>query len=110
MNPVKKAVVKVVVKRGAKETLSRIDTPEERQQIVKSIKLQGLPPWASWAVALLVPLLLEAVSEVGFDLLVAGDAQAWGMLLARTFAAKALLMMNEGQDVNIEEEKEEKNS
>lgn len=107
MNPVKKAVVKVVVKRGAKEALQRIDTPEERAQIVTRVQIKGLSPWASWATAVITSLFLEAVSATGFDLLIAGDYQAWGMLLARTFAAKALLMMNEGKEATVEEEDDE---
>lgn len=106
MNPLKKAVVKVVVKRGAKEALKQIDTPEERKRIVEKVQIRGLPPWASWVVAVVVSLLLEAVSTVGFDLLLNGNPEAWGMLLARTFAAKALLMMDEDKEADIEEDDE----
>lgn len=104
MNPLKKKIAKVIIKQGAKEVRSRIDTPEERKQLVEKVKIPGLPPWASWAVAVLAALLLETLNSAGFDLLVAGDYAAWGDLLVKTFIAKALLMTNEGQEIDAEEE------
>lgn len=106
MNPLKKAVVRVVVKRGAAEALKQIDTPGERRGIVEKVQIRGLPAWASWATAVVVSLLLEAVSTVGFDLLIAGDSKAWAMLLARTVASKALLMMDESKDAQVQDEAE----
>ena len=106
MNPLKKAVVKVVVKRGAKEIHQRIDTPEERRRIVEKVKIEGLSPVASWSIAILVSLALDALSTTGFDLLIAGDTHSWLMLFLRTFAAKAMLMIDENKEADVQEEED----
>lgn len=108
MNPIKKKIVKVVLKKGAKELHNQIDTPEERKQIVERVKFEGMPPWASWVIAGLAALILEAISSVGFDLLIAGDYQAWSGLMVKTIGAKVLLMIDEEKEADVHEEEDSK--
>ena len=111
MNPIAAAkgkVVKVVVKRVSKEALKRIDTPEERNDLVKSIKIEGISPTLSWAVSVIAGLTLEAVSATGFDALISGDPAAWGRAVLHVFGAKLLLFIQSERDAVVEDKGEAK--
>lgn len=67
--PVPTGVKKIIVKKGIKEAVKQVDTPEERAAIEATVVSRGVPGWAASLISLILTYVCLFLADANLDLL-----------------------------------------